>query len=103
MDAMHNRMTSRSKPPAGGKPSARKGQTQTEQGEDQRTVPRMPHERDESADSQARQEPSNARMGKIAQSDTERGVKDTSKGAELDATYDKLRQGMPDGEKKFRP
>jgi len=101
---MHNRMTSRRKTTStDGKPGANQGRTQTAQGEDQRSVPRTPNERDESADSQARQEPSNARMGKIAQADAERGLKDTSKGAELDATYDKLREGMPDGEKKFRP
>jgi hypothetical protein len=29
-------------------------------------------------------------------------VADTSKGAELDATYDKLREDIPDAEKKFR-
>ena len=100
---MHNRMTSRKRPPTDDKPSARQGLTQTEQGETQRTVPRTPNERDESADSQARQEPSNERLGKIAQADAERGLTDTSKGAELDRTYDKLREGLPDGEKKFRP
>ncbi len=100
---MHNRMTSRRKTPTGDKPSARQGETQTEQGENQRTVPRMPHERDESAGSQARQEPSNVRLGEIAQADAERGLVDTSKGAELDATYDQLREDLPDGEKKFRP
>ena len=100
---MHNRMTSRKRTPTDGKPSARQGLTQTEQGENQRTVPRTPNERDESADSQARQEPSNARLGKIAQADAERGLVDTSKGAELDTTYDRLREGLPDGEKKFRP
>ena len=54
----------------------------------------MPHERDESADSQARRRAvEHARMGQIAHDDVERGVKDTDKGAELDATYDKLREG----------
>lgn len=63
----------------------------------------MPHERDESTSSQARSEPSAGRMGRIAQADAERGLTDTSKGAELDATYDKLREGTRDPEKKFRP
>lgn len=101
---MHNRMTSRRKPAApSDKPNARRGLTQTEQGETQGTVPRTPNERDESSDSQARQEPSNERVGKIAQADAERGLADTTKGAELDSTYDRLREGLPDGEKKFRP
>lgn len=84
-------------------PAASRGNTQAAQGEDQHGVPRMPHERDESADSQPRQEPSNERIGRIAQADAERGVADTTKGAELDATYDKLRESTPDSEKKFRP
>lgn len=79
------------------------GKTVTSQGEKQRPVPRMPHERDESSDSQARAEPSAERIGRLAQKDVERGVADTTKGAELDATYDKLREDLPDGEKKFRP
>ncbi len=99
---MHNRMTSRRRRPPGlqDKPQ---GNTVPAQGETQDGVPRMPHERDESADSQARMEPSNQRMGQLARKDAERGVADTSKGAELDATYDKLREDVPDGDKKFRP
>lgn len=84
-------------------PNAREGDTTTAQGENQHPVPRMPHERDESADSQQRMEPSNRRVGEKAQADAESGKVDTSKGAELDATYDKLRESTPDGEKKFRP
>ncbi|HYF19470.1 MAG TPA: hypothetical protein VEA40_16510 [Ramlibacter sp.] len=86
----------------GDKPQGR-GKTTMAQGEDQQEVPRMPHERDESADSQQRMEPSNRRIGEVARRDAERGVPDTTKGAELDATYDKLREDVPDGEKKFRP
>ena len=99
---MHNRMTSRRRRPPG-TPDAPQGNTLPAQGESQQGVPRMPHERDESADSQAKMEPSNERMARQAQVDTERGLADTSKGAELDATYDRLREDMPDGEKKFRP
>ncbi len=98
---MRERMTS---PPDTGlgsdEPSQRDGNTTTAQGEDQHAVPRMPHERDESADSQPNQEPSNRRMAKKGQADVERGVADTSKGAELDATYEKLRGGET---KQFRP
>ena len=32
----------------------------------------------------------------------QRGIPDTTKGKELDETYDKLREGMPGGEKKKR-
>lgn len=100
---MRERMTN---PPDAGQgddqPVAGRGTTTTAQGETQRPVPRMPHERDESADQQPRMEPSNERVGRAAQADTERGVADTSKGAELDATYDKLREDLPDGGKQFR-
>ncbi|MBK0391570.1 hypothetical protein [Ramlibacter algicola] len=79
------------------------GDTQMAQGETQHGVPRMPHERDSSADSQASAEPSQDRIGRAAKKDADRGVADTTKGAELDATYDKLREDLPDGQKKFRP
>ncbi|KQT12148.1 hypothetical protein [Ramlibacter sp. Leaf400] len=85
------------------RPEGRPGNTTPAQGEDQRTVPRMPHERDESADSQPSSNASHARVGRKASADVERGVADTTKGAELDATYDKLRENLPDGEKKYRP
>jgi hypothetical protein len=80
-------------------------QTVTAQGDRQRAVPRMPHERDESADSQASSEPSTRRMGELAQKDAERGVPDTTKGAETDQTYHRLREDLPpnEREKKFRP
>lgn len=99
---MHNRMTSRRRRPPG-KTDGPQGNTLPAQGETQEGVPRMPHERDESADSQKRMEPSNERMGRMGRKDAERGVADTTKGAELDATYDKLRESTPDPEKKFRP
>lgn len=101
---MRERTTNPPDPASGtDKPVAGKGNTTTAQGENQHPVPRMPHERDESADEQPKVEPSNARVGRAAQKDTERGVADTTKGAELDATYDKLREDLPDGGKKFRP
>jgi len=84
-------------------PEHKPGNTTTVQGEDQHAVPRAPHERDESADNQAASEPSQKRMARKARDDAQRGVADTTKGAELDATYDKLREDLPDGEKKFRP
>ncbi|MGZ5271611.1 MAG: hypothetical protein ACXWC6_13425 [Ramlibacter sp.] len=84
-------------------PRSGAGDTQPVQGERQQGVPRMPHERDESADSQPGGEPSGREKGRAAQADVERGVQDTTKGGELDDTYDRLRADMPDGEKKFRP
>lgn len=101
---MRERMTNPPDPGRGSdKPAAGKGNTTMAQGENQHPVPRMPHERDESADQQPTMEPSSGRVGRAAQADSERGVADTTKGAELDATYDKLRENLPDGDKKFRP
>ena len=93
---MHNRMPSR----------PRQGNTIPELGsatDKQDKAPRQPHERDESADSQARQEPSNKRIGEIAHADLAEGQVDTDKGPVLDATYDKVREGTPQPDKKFRP
>jgi hypothetical protein len=46
-------------------------------------VPRQPDERDESADSQASQEPSQRLVGEIARKDVESGKVDTDKGPVL--------------------
>src|SRR5512140_15792 len=89
--------------PSPDRPAARQGQTQPAQGPAQQPVPRMPHERDESADSQAADEPSAKRMGRLAHEDIERGVVDTGTGPPLGEAYDKLRRDTPDGGKKFRP
>ena len=96
---MQNRLTSRKRPNA----DANKGQTVPAQGDKQERVPRMPHERDESADSQAAQEPSGQRVGRQAQQDIERGLVDTDKGPVLDQAYDKVREGADDPIKKFSP
>ena len=64
--------------------------TVSAQGERQAPKPRTPNERDESADSQARAEPSQQAMGKIAHADLQQGRQDTDKGPALDATYDKV-------------
>lgn len=73
--------------------TSHRSRTETQQGETQQTVPRMPHERDESADSQAREQPSADRIGSAAHEDVVRGVPDTSRGTETDATYHRLREG----------
>jgi hypothetical protein len=61
------------------------------QGETQDAVPKMPHERDESEDSQAPREASGTRMGQQAHDDLQRGRVDTDTGPPMDAAYDKLR------------
>ena len=69
-----------------------RGNTVTAQGENQAPKARQPHERDESADSQAAENASMDRIGGLAHDDAQDGLKDTTKGAELDATYHKLRE-----------
>ena len=63
----------------------------------------MPHERDESADSQRSGEPSAPRMAEAAREDVERGRVDTDKGPVLDQAYDRVRDGADDPVKKFSP
>ncbi len=79
------------------------GNTIPSQGETQERVPRMPHEHDESADSQGAGEAPNQRLGKAAQQDIARGLVDTDKGPVMDKVYDKVRQGTSDPVKKLRP
>ena len=72
--------------------AARQGNTIPAQGDTQDKAPRLPHERDESADSQAAVDTANKRLGRIAQADLERGLVDTDKGPVMDATYDKVKK-----------
>lgn len=66
------------------------GDTKVEQGGD--SAPRLPHERDQSSDSQASQDGQQSEVGRKGHDDVERGVVDTSRGAETDRVYnDKLR------------
>ncbi|MEJ5991980.1 hypothetical protein WG902_18405 [Ramlibacter sp. PS3R-8] len=74
-------------------PPPSRGNTESAQGEDQAPKARTPNERDESADSQAADNQSARRMGQIAHDDVEAGKTDTTKGAELDATYQRVRKG----------
>ena len=98
---MAQRMTSGREPDDSDRPDARRNDTTPVQGERQRGVPRAPHEHDESADSQAGGDPSARRiggpsarrLGEAAHADAERGVADTTRGAEMDATYHELRKG----------
>lgn len=99
---MHNRMPSRRRQSSGKQPP-RAGDTRTMQGETQDPAPRLPHERDESSDSQGPGEPSGRAMGQAAREDIERGLTDTDKGPVLEETYDRLRESADDPVKKFAP
>lgn len=100
---MHNRISSRRSQLTQGKGSARPGDTRPVQGETQDRAPRMPHERDESADSQAPGESSGPRMAQAARKDIERGAVDTDTGPVLNQVYDKVREHASDPVKKFSP
>ncbi|MEJ8840392.1 hypothetical protein [Ramlibacter sp. AN1133] len=73
-------------------PPAR-GDTVTAQGEKQQPKAQLPHERDESASSQATENASARRMGELAHDGVMEGQQDTSKSQEMDATYHAVRQG----------
>jgi hypothetical protein len=73
-------------------PPASRGNTERAQGETQSPKARLPNERDESADSQGADASEIRRMGDIAHGSAERGEQDTTRGAELDATYHKMRE-----------
>lgn len=72
--------------------AARQGNTIPAQGETQDKAPRLPHERDESADSQAAAASADKTLGRIAQADVARGLVDTDKGPVMDATYAKVKK-----------
>ncbi len=74
--------------------------TSVAQGETPQRAPRLPHERDESADSQAPGHPATERVGRLAHDDVVNGVADTSRSVETDQTYHRLREGTPEGSKK---
>jgi hypothetical protein len=67
------------------------GKTQAEQGGE--TAPRLPHERDESSDSQQSQDGAPPDIGERAYEDVERGVVDTDRGPVTDRVYnDKVKR-----------
>jgi hypothetical protein len=78
------------------------GETTPVQGETQKRSPKQPHERDESAASQAADEPSMRRIGEIAHDDIAQGQVDTDRGPVLDKTYDKVREGASQPVKQRR-
>jgi hypothetical protein len=70
-------------------PKPSEGNTVMQQGENQAPKARMPHERDESADSQSADSASTRHMGQIAHDDVVDGQPDTEKGPVMDAAYEK--------------
>lgn len=74
------------------------GETQT-----QEPVPRLPHERDESADSQQADTAGATRKAQAAHDDMESDRQDTGKAPVMDRAYDRLREGADSPEKKFIP
>jgi hypothetical protein len=66
------------------------GKTKVEQGGE--SAPRLPHEHDQSSDSQENQDGSAPRVGRQALEDVERGLVDTDRGPVADRVYnDKLK------------
>jgi hypothetical protein len=64
--------------------------TKVEQGGE--SAPRLPHEHDQSSDSQEHQDGGAPRVGRQGLDDIERGVVDTDRGPEADRVYnDKLK------------
>jgi len=67
------------------------GKTKVAQGGE--SAPRLPHERDQSSDSQQHQDGGAPRVGKQALKDVERGLVDTDRGPEADRVYnDKVKR-----------
>ncbi|MDQ7957767.1 MAG: hypothetical protein RET84_17790 [Pseudomonadota bacterium] len=84
-----------SKSPASPQPDdplrdAEGGQTKVEQGGE--SAPRLPHERDQSADSQATKDGQPPEVGRRAHDDVERGSVDTDRGPVTERTYEKLKR-----------
>ncbi|MEY4563216.1 MAG: hypothetical protein RLZZ618_2493 [Pseudomonadota bacterium] len=71
----------------------RQGKTRPQQAEG--SVPRLPHEHDESSDSQ-KQEAVRPEI-KQAHRDVTRGLVDTDRGPPADAAYRRQKGGMPEG------
>lgn len=57
--------------------------------------PRLPHEQDQSADSQSDQAPANAPLGEQAHEDLDRGLVDTDRGPVTDRAYRRQQSDVP--------
>ncbi|GAB3766124.1 hypothetical protein GCM10028796_24820 [Ramlibacter monticola] len=73
-------------------PAPTGGNTVTAQGETSQPKAQTPNEVDESSHSQAADNPGARRKGEIAHDDAMKGLQDTTKGKELDATYQRVRK-----------
>ncbi len=89
---MNNKLTPQENTAADNKST---GDTRVQKEEDG-SAPRLPHERDESADSQPDLAPADQERADKAHSDVERGVVDTDKGPVIDQVYDKVRRSSPE-------
>jgi hypothetical protein len=80
-------MPRKSRPPVPADPQKDTGggNTKVEQGGE--AAPRLPHEHDQSSDSQQSQDGGASRVGRQALEDIERGVVDTDRGPEADRVY----------------
>ena len=77
--------------PADPQKDAGGGKTKVEQGGE--SAPRLPHERDQSSDSQQTREGRPPEVGRKAHDDVERGLVDTDRGPVTDRVYnDKVRR-----------
>jgi hypothetical protein len=66
----------------------------------ERAEPRLPHEHDESSDSQVVGSPGSAEVGQQAYDDVERGLVDTDRGAVSDEVYNRsLKPSRPPGKR----
>jgi hypothetical protein len=87
-------MTTKTKDPApatGATQGENDGKTKVEQGGE--SAPRLPHERDQSSDSQQTQDGGPPEVGRKAHDDVERGVVDTDRGPVADRVYnDKVKR-----------
>ncbi len=63
----------------------------------------MPHERDESADSQQADQAGATPKAQAAHDDAQSERLDTDKGPVMDRTYDRLREDADEPKKKFNP
>ena len=66
-------------------PDRERGKTKIEQGGE--PVPKLPHEHDQSSDSQQNQDGTAPKVGRQALEDIERGVVDTDRGPVADRVY----------------
>ncbi len=80
-------MTSNTNKPAPGETRV----TRTEE-RGEKTEPKLPHERDQSASAQVDGTPVDDERARKSQQDVERGVVDTDKGPVIDQTYDRVKK-----------